>query len=70
MMAIELNVQYANTVIAFQDSGIVLKERSRLQLIDLALLAIRSGDKTLRKYFVELPSESELQTEKMKLLEV
>lgn len=68
-MDIQIKRQYQNTVIAFQDSGVPLKQRTQLQLIDLALLAHSSGDRMIENFFEYLPSVSALNKMKMQLLE-
>jgi hypothetical protein len=60
---------YQNTVIAFNNSGVVLKDRSYCDLIDLAIMAIESGDRTLLKLFEKLPELSELRMLKMREIE-
>lgn len=69
MMNLKVKVQYNNTVIAFAGSGVVLSKRSPMELIELALLGISSGDKSILNLFESLPSRSELQKMKMLLLE-
>lgn len=60
---------YHNTVIAFNNSGVVLKDRSYSDLIDLAIMARRSNNPNLLKLFKSLPTLPELQLMKMKIIE-
>jgi hypothetical protein len=60
---------YDNTVIAFNNSGVVLKDRSQSDLIDLAIMARESGDRSLIKLFEALPELSELRNMKMQEIE-
>jgi hypothetical protein len=60
---------YFNTVIAFNNSGVVLKDRSCSDLIDLAIMARRSGNPTLIILFEKLPEIPELQRMKMEIIE-
>jgi hypothetical protein len=60
---------FNNTVIAFNNSGVVLKDRSYSDLIDLAIMALESGDKSLLKLFENLPELTELRTMKMREIE-
>lgn len=60
---------YHNTVIAFNNSGVVLKDRSQSDLIDLAIMARESGDPTLLKLFETLPELPELRIMKMREIE-
>ncbi len=60
---------YQNTVIAFNNSGVVLKDRSYSDLIDLAIMARESGDKSLLKLFENLPELPDLRIMKMREIE-
>jgi hypothetical protein len=60
---------YFNTVIAFNNSGVVLKDRSFSDLIDLGIMARRSGNPSLLKLFETLPELPELQRMKMQEIE-
>jgi hypothetical protein len=60
---------FNNTVIAFNNSGVVLKDRSISDLIDLAIMARKSNNPELLKLFESIPELPELLTMKMKVLE-
>jgi hypothetical protein len=60
---------YYNTVIAFNNSGVVLKDRSDSDLIDLAIMARKSGNPNLIILFEKLPELPELQLMKMRSIE-
>lgn len=60
---------YYNTVIAFANSGVVLKDRSEADLIDLAIMARKSGNPNLIILFEKLPELVDLQRMKMELIE-
>jgi hypothetical protein len=60
---------FYNTVIAFNNSGVVLKDRSDEDLIDLAIMARKSGNPSLLKLFETLPELPELQFMKMREIE-
>ncbi|WP_073077876.1 hypothetical protein [Chitinophaga jiangningensis] len=55
---IKVKDAYLGTVVAYGHSALPLKERD--DLIDLAILAIKSNDPTLLKLFDDLPPLSEL----------
>lgn len=59
--------EYGNTAIGFNNSGIVLKNRSLADLIDLGIMALRSGDPGLLKLFEVLPTLEALRKMKMDL---
>lgn len=61
--------EFFNTVIAFNNSGVVLKDRSDEDLIDLAIMARRSGNPSLLKLFETLPELPDLQVMKMREIE-
>jgi hypothetical protein len=60
---------YNNTVIAFNNSGVVLKDRSHSDLIDLGIMAHQSKNPNLLKLFQNLPDLATLQLMKMRLIE-
>jgi hypothetical protein len=60
---------FNNTVIAFNNSGVVLKDRSYSDLIDLGIMARKSSNPELLKLFESLPTLPDLQVMKMKELE-
>lgn len=64
-----INPAFNNTVIAFNNSGVVLKDRSYSDLVDLAIMARKSGNPNLLKLFVTLPELPELQVMKMRIIE-
>lgn len=66
---LSIKPDFRNTVIAFNNSGVVLKDRSDDDLIDLAIMARRSGDQSLIVLFESLPPLNELQEMKLKAIE-
>lgn len=66
---ISINPSYFNTVIAFNNSGVVLKDRSYSDLIDLGIMARESGNPNLIILFDLLPELSELKLLKMRIIE-
>lgn len=66
---ISITPSYFNTVIAFNNSGVVLKDRSYSDLVDLAIMARESGNPNLKILFDKLPELPELQLMKMQILE-
>lgn len=62
---ITIKPDYRNTVIGFNNSGIVLSERSQGDLIDLAILAHSSADPSIVELFETLPSLDALKKAKM-----
>lgn len=66
---ISVNPSYFNTVIAFNNSGVVLKDRSQSDLIDLAIMAHESGNPNLIKLFNDLPELPVLKLMKMRIIE-
>lgn len=68
-MKLTIKPQYGDTVIGFNNSGVVLKDRTQCDLIDLAIMAHQSQDPTLLKLFDALPALGELQRAKMGIIE-
>lgn len=66
---ISINPSYFNTVIAFNNSGVVLKNRSYSDLIDLAIMARESGNPNLKILFDQLPDLPALKLMKMRIIE-
>jgi hypothetical protein len=66
---LSINPAFNDTVIAFNNSGVVLKDRSYEDLIDLGIMARKSGDPGLLRLFETIPSLPELQAMKMRELE-
>jgi hypothetical protein len=60
---------YNNTVIAFNNSGVVLKDRPYTDLVDLAIMARKSNNPELLKLFESIPDLPDLLVMKMKVLE-
>lgn len=60
---------FYNTVIAFNNSGVVLKDRSQSDLIDLAIMARQSNNPELLKLFETIPELPVLQRMKMQAIE-
>jgi hypothetical protein len=65
---ISINPSYFNTVIAFNNSGVVLKDRSYSDLIDLGIMARESGNPNLKILFDQLPELRELKLLKMRII--
>jgi hypothetical protein len=65
---ISIKPEFLNTVIAYANSGVRLKDRSYVDLIDLAIMAQRSGNPNLLILFEKLPDLATLQ--QMKLLAI
>lgn len=65
MTEILIKPQYHDTVIAFNNSGVVLSKRSQQDLVDLGIMAHRSQNPTLLKLFENLPTLPELQQLKL-----
>jgi hypothetical protein len=65
---ISINPAYFNTVIAFNNSGVVLKNRSCSDLIDLGIMARESGNPNLIKLFEKLPELPALKLMKMRII--
>jgi hypothetical protein len=61
--------EFHNTVIAYNNSGVVLKNRSYPDLIDLAIMARKSGNPNLIILFETLPTLAALQLMKMRIIE-
>jgi hypothetical protein len=66
---ISINPAYFNTVIAFNNSGVVLKDRSEADLIDLAIMAQESANPNLKILFNQLPELPTLKLMKMRIIE-
>lgn len=66
---ISINPSYFNTVIAFNNSGVVLKDRSEADIIDLAIMARESRNPNLIILFKDLPELPELKLMKMRIIE-
>lgn len=62
---VSIKTEFRNTVIGFNNSGIVLSKRSEEDLIDLAIMAHSSGNPSLLILFETLPSIDELKKAKM-----
>ncbi len=65
---VTIKQDYLNTVIGFNNSGVVLKERSQEDLVDLAIMAHKSQDPGLLKLFEVLPSLDALKKMKMEAM--
>lgn len=59
--------EFSDTAIGFNNSGVVLKNRSYADLIDLGIMTHRSGDPGLLKLFEVLPTLEDLKKIKMDL---
>lgn len=57
---------YRNTVIAFNNSGVSLGNRTESDLLDLAIMALSSKNPNLLKLFESLPGINTLKELKMK----
>jgi hypothetical protein len=66
---ISIKPEFFDTVIAFANSGVVLKDRSQSDLIDLGIMAHESGNPNLKKLFDHLPELPELKLMKMRIIE-
>jgi hypothetical protein len=66
---VKIRPEYNNTVIGFNNSGVVLKNRSEKDLVDLAIMARNSKDPSLLKLFESLPDLHTLKFQKLKLFE-
>lgn len=69
MTEILIKPQYHNTVIAFNNSGVVLKDRTTADVVDLGIMAHQSGNPNLLILFEKLPSLQELQQQKLTAIE-
>lgn len=69
MTEILIKPQYHDTVIAFNNSGVVLSKRSQQDLVDLAIMAHRSQNPNLLNLFENLPTLQELQHLKLSRIE-
>ena len=61
--------EFLNTAIAFGHSGVALKGRSTLELVELGIIARSSGNPMLLNFFEALPEMDELKLFKIRLLE-
>lgn len=66
---ITITPQHHNTVIAFNNSGVVLKDRSLADLIDLGIMAHQSKNPTILCVFEKLPDLATLLKMKLGLIE-
>lgn len=62
---INIKAEYGNTIIAFGDNGVSLKERKQSEIVTLGIMAHESQDPTLLKLFESLPSVDELRRMKL-----
>lgn len=69
MTEILIKPQYHDTVIAFNNSGVVLSKRSQLDIVDLGIMAHRSKNPTLLRLFENLPTLQDLQQLKLLIIE-
>jgi hypothetical protein len=67
---LSIHPAFYNTVIAFNNSGVVLKDRSQSDLIDLAIMARNSNNPELLKLFESIPELPVLQRMKMQAIEM
>lgn len=65
---VKIREEFKNAVIAFGGRGVPLSDRTEIELVDLGIIAISSGDKTILQLFEILPSIDELKLRKMEII--